>query len=100
MNKDKRTARIIQVLAIMVCLGMAVLAVQNTGLISKIGTEDIYWERARFLLGQKGATLYNGHYYCSLGYSLLLVPVYTLIKSPYAAYKAAILLNGIFLCGS
>lgn len=100
MNKDRRTARIIQVLAIMVCLGMAVLAVQNTGLISKIGTEDIYWERARFLLGQKGATTYSGSSICSLGYSLLLVPICVLIKSPYAAYKAAILLNGIFLCGS
>lgn len=100
MNKDRRTARIIQALAIMVCLGMAVLAVQNTGLISKIGTEDIYWERARFLLGQKGATAYSGSSICSLGYSLLLVPICALIKSPYAAYKASILLNGIFLCGS
>lgn len=100
MNKDKRTARIIQLLAIMACLGMAVLAVQNTGLISKIGTEDIYWERARFLLGQKGATTYSGSSICSLGYSLLLVSVCALIKSPYAAYKVAILLNGIFLCGS
>lgn len=100
MNKDRRTARIIQALAIMVCLGMAVLAVQNTGLISKIGTEDIYWERARFLLGQKGATTYSGSSICSMGYSLLLVPICALIKSPYAAYKAAILLNGIFLCGS
>lgn len=100
MNRDKRIARLIQVLALVVCLGMAVLAIQNTGLISKIGTEDVYWERARFLLGQKGATTYSGSSICSLGYSLLLVPICVFIKSPYAAYKAAILLNGIFLCGS
>ena len=47
-----------------------------------------------------GATQYDGSSICSIGYSLFLVPVCALLKSPYAAYKAVILLNGIFLCGS
>ena len=66
------------------------------GILSSIGQEDIYWERARFILGQGGATNYNGSSLCSLGYSLLLVPICAVLKSPYAAYKAAVLLNGGF----
>lgn len=100
MKKNKLTARLIQLFSIVAFLGMAVLTIQKTGLISRIGVEDIYWERARFLLGQGGATLYDGSSICSIGYSLFLVPICALLKSPYAAYKAAILLNGILLCGS
>ncbi len=52
------------------------------------------------MLGQGGATLYDGSSLCSLGYSFVLVPICAVFKSPYAAYKAAVLLNGVFLCGS
>lgn len=100
MKRDRSIARLIQLFSIAVCFGMAVLTIQKTGLISRIGTEDVYWERARFLLGQGGATLYDGNSICSIGYSLFLVPICALVKSPYAAYKIAVLLNGIFLCGS
>lgn len=100
MKRNNITARLIQLFSIAVFLGMAAFTIQKTGLISRIGTEDIYWERARFLLGQGGATQYDGSSICSIGYSLFLVPVCALLKSPYAAYKAVILLNGIFLCGS
>lgn len=100
MKQSKYSARIIQLLALAVLAGLSVYTAMNTGILSNLGQEDIYWERARFLLGQGGASNYNGSSLCSLGYSLVLVPICAVLKSPYAAYKAAILLNGCFLCVS
>ncbi|HIR14262.1 MAG TPA: hypothetical protein IAB31_10120 [Candidatus Choladousia intestinavium] len=98
MKQSKYTAGIIQLLAVAVLAGLSVYTALNTGILSNLGQEEIYWERARFLLGQGGASNYNGSSLCSLGYSLVLVPICAILKSPYAAYKAAILLNGGFLC--
>ncbi len=100
MEKDKAVSWLIRIFSIAILLGTIVWTITQTGVISLIGTEDVYWERARFLLGQGGATIYDGSSICSLGYSLILLPICALIKSPYAAYKAAVLLNGIFLVGA
>lgn len=100
MNKSKAFARAIPFFSILIFLGFTIWTVSKVGLISEIGQEDIYWERARFLLGQGGASLYSGSSLCSLGYSFVLLPFVALISSPYAAYKAAILLNGLFISGS
>ncbi len=98
MKKDKSVSLLIRIFSLIILFGMVVWTIGRTGMISLIGTEDIYWERARFLLGQGGVSLYSGSSICSLGYSLILLPICSLIKSPYAAYKAAVLLNGFFLC--
>ncbi len=98
MKKDKSVSRLIRVFSLAVLFGTTLWAMNRTGILSLIGTEDVYWERARFLLGQGGASLYEGSSLCSLGYSLILLPICALFKSPYAAYKAAVLLNGFFLC--
>ncbi|MCD7956943.1 MAG: hypothetical protein LUG93_14590 [Lachnospiraceae bacterium] len=100
-NKEKRfqlNAWIVQGISLIIIMGMALWTTRQTGILTQIGTENVYWERARFILGEGGATLYTGSSVCSLGYSLLLVPVCALVKSPYGAYKAAILLNGFLLC--
>lgn len=99
-QSNKSGARIVQALSLLLLMIPVLYIVRGTGIISNIGYEDVYWERARYLLGQGGATLYDGSSLCSLGYSLVLVPICAVFKSPYAAYKAAVLLNGIFLCGS
>lgn len=99
-QSNKSGARILQALSLVFLMIPVLYAVMGTGIISNIGYEDVYWERARFLLGQGGATLYGGSSVCSLGYSLVLMPICAILKSPYAAYKAAILLNGVFLCSS
>ncbi len=98
MKKDKSVSWLIRVFSLAILLGTTIWTINRTGILSLIGTEDVYWERARFLLGQGGASLYDGSSICSLGYSLILLPICALFKSPYAAYKAAVLLNGIFLC--
>ena len=98
MKQNKYASRIIQLLAVAVLAGLSLYTALNTGILSNLGQEEIYWERARFLLGQGGASNYNGSSLCSLGYSLVLVPICAVLKSPYAAYKAAVLLNGGFLC--
>lgn len=100
MKQSKVMTRVIQIFSVMV-LAIAVLyTVKNTGITSNHTTELVYWERARFLAGQGGATNYNGASLCALGYSLILAPVCMLFQSPFAAYKVAVLLNGCFLCGS
>ena len=99
-QSNKSGAGIIQALSLVLLMIPVLYTVTGTGIISNIGYEDVYWERARYLLGQGGATLYDGSSLCSLGYSLVLVPICAVFKSPYAAYKAAVLLNGVFLCGS
>lgn len=99
-RSNKSGIRILQTISLVLLMIPVVYAAMGAGIISNIGYEDVYWERARYLLGQGGATLYDGSSLCSLGYSLVLVPICFIFKSPYAAYKAAILLNGIFLCGS
>lgn len=99
-QSNKSGAGIIQALSLVLLMIPVLYAVTGTGIISNIGYEDVYWERARYLLGQGGATLYDGSSLCSLGYSFVLVPICAVFKSPYAAYKAAVLLNGVFLCGS
>lgn len=99
-QSNKSGARILQALSLVFLMIPVFYAAMGTGIISNIGYEDVYWERARFLLGQGGATLYGGSSLCSLGYSLVLMPICAILKSPYAAYKAAVLLNGVFLCGS
>ncbi len=98
MKKNKCAVWILRLAGLGILAALAVYTAWNTGILSSIGQEDIYWERARFILGQGGATNYNGSSLCSLGYSLLLVPICAVLKSPYAAYKAAVLLNGGFLC--
>lgn len=99
-RSNKSGVRILQTLSLVLLMIPVVYAAMGAGIISNIGYEDVYWERARYLLGQGGATLYDGSSLCSLGYSLILVPICFVFKSSYAAYKAAILLNGMFLCGS
>lgn len=99
MQKNKSAAKWIQILSIAILLANVGFMISQTGIVSDLSRENIYWERARFLLGQGGATYYNGSSLCSLGYSLILLPICALIRSPYAAYKAAILLNGIVWCG-
>lgn len=99
-QSNKSGAGIIQALSLVLLMIPVLYAVTGTGIISNIGYEDVYWERARYLLEQGGATLYDGSSLCSLGYSFVLVPICAVFKSPYAAYKAAVLLNGVFLCGS
>lgn len=84
----------------LVLLAAAVIPVWKTGILSDVGRENIYWERARYLLDQRGLSDYNGETLCSLGYSILLLPICAVIQSPYAAFKAALILNGIFLAGS
>ncbi len=98
MKKDKAVSWLIRIFSLAILFGTIVWTTTRTGVISLVGIENIYWERARFLLGEGGASVYNGSSLCSLGYSLILMPICALIKSPYAAYKAAVLLNGIFLC--
>lgn len=100
MKQSKKTAGIIQILSVMILALTVLYTVSGTGILSNLGSENVYWERARYLIGQGGATNYNGSSLCSFGYSLLLAPICLLIRSPYAAYKAAILLNGVFLCAS
>lgn len=100
MKQTKSADRILQMIIIALLFVIVLMPIQKAGLITNIGQEDIYWERARFLLGQGGATIYDGSSLSSLGYSLILVPICVLIKSPYGAYKAAFLLNGLFLCAS
>lgn len=100
MKQNKSADTGLQILILALLFVTVLLPVQKMGLISNLENENIYWERARFLLGQGGASLYDGSSLASLGYSLILLPICALVKSPYAAYKAAILLNGIFLCGA
>ncbi|MCD8338561.1 MAG: hypothetical protein LUD18_15085 [Lachnospiraceae bacterium] len=94
----KFSAWLIQGICVMFLLVIALWKAGQTGILSDVGSEDVYWERARFILGQGGASLYTGSSMCSLGYSLILVPLCALLKSSYAAYKAAVLLNAVFLC--
>ncbi|MCC8067151.1 MAG: hypothetical protein LIO94_08640, partial [Clostridiales bacterium] len=100
MKEKKAGVRLIQIVSLAILFGSALWTIQRVAMVSQINSEAVYWERARFFLGQGGASLYSGSSICSLGYSLILFPICALIKSPYAAYKAAILLNGIFLCGA
>ncbi len=86
-QSNKSGAGIIQALSLVLLMIPVLYAVTGTGIISNIGYEDVYWERARYLLGQGGATLYDGSSLCSLGYSFVLVPICAVFKSPYAAYK-------------
>lgn len=88
------------ILFVVFLFGSIVELLPNLTILTEIGCEDIYWERARFLAGQSGVSLYNGNSLYSLGYSFVLLPICIVIKSPYAAYKTAILLNSFFLCGS
>lgn len=100
MKQNKSVDTGLQIIILAFLFVTVLLPIQKMGLISNLENENIYWERARFLLGQGGASLYDGSSLASLGYSLILLPICALVKSPYAAYKTAILLNGIFLCGS
>ena len=101
--KQKRTEvsfRVLWLGLMLILLVAAMIPVLKTGILSCLGREDVYWERARYLLGQGGLSTYDGKSLCSLGYSLLLLPICVAIKSPYAAFKAALILNGIFLMES
>ena len=92
MKKSKAITRLIQVSVLVLLFVTVLLQIQSVGTASSISEELIYWERARLLVGQGGLSQYDGSSLASLGYSLLLVPICLLINSPYAAYKAAVLL--------
>lgn len=100
MKKSKAITRLIQVSVLVLLFVTVLLQIQSVGTASSISEELIYWERARLLVGQGGLSQYDGSSLASLGYSLLLVPICLLINSPYAAYKAAVLLCGFFYCVS
>lgn len=100
MTKSKSAVRLMQGILLILLFFSVVLSLNSAGIITNVGEENIYWERARLLLGQSGANSYNGSVLCSIGYSLVLLPICALIESTYAAHKAAVLLNGIFLCAS
>lgn len=64
-----------------------------------IGDEFGYWADAAFFAGKNWSEVGSMNPYYSFGYSLILAPLFLLGK-PALMYKAAVLLNGVFLCGS
>ena len=102
--KQKRTEvsfRVLWLGLMLILLVAAMIPVLKTGILSCLGREDMYsGSGPDTLLGQGGLSTYDGKSLCSLGYSLLLLPICVAIKSPYAAFKAALILNGIFLMES
>lgn len=95
MQREKAFNRFFQVGLLVLTVMIAFTLLDRTAIISYIGQENIYWERARFLAGQE-CYISESSSLCSLGYSLFLVPICLLVNSPYAAYKIAILLNCVF----
>ncbi len=97
---DKTLSCMIQLFAYAVFLALLLWILPRMSMISQIGTEDIYWERARFFLGYTDESLYDGNSLCSLGYSLILMPICALTGSSRAAYSVALILNMLFVAGA
>lgn len=97
-KSSKSIAIFVQILILTSLFVSIVIRSWKVGVICSKGDEIVYWERARFLLGQEGASWFTGSSLVSLGYSLILMPICAVIKNPLHAYKAAVFLNGCFLC--
>lgn len=100
MRQRKSVIRFLQFCLMAVLFLTIMIPAGKQSMISGIGIEDVYWERARYFLGQGGASPFRDSSVYSLGYSVMLMPICAIVKSPYAAYKAALLLNGFILCAT
>lgn len=99
-KNEKYTEGILHIFILLIMGGMALYFVKNLDMMTDIGLEDIYLERARFLSGQKLASRYSVYSLCSIGYSFVLLPFCLFFKSSYATYKIVVLLNTCFLYAS
>jgi hypothetical protein len=70
---------------------------QQIGLFTVLDDEYGYWGTAAFLAGYDWSNSVSQIPYYSYGYSLILVPLFWIFDDPMHMYKAAIILNGVFL---
>jgi len=94
----KREYLIIGLLALAVFL-LGIRHIGSLGIFSVLDDEFGYWAGAAYFTGLDwSGVVYQIPYY-SYGYSLLLVPLFWIFEDPVDMYKAAIILNGLMLCG-
>ncbi len=97
MNRQKVIFNFVSVLLLM---GVTLYDIKNLDMITVLNDEFGYWSNAAIMAGIDWKPLVAETPYYSLGYSLLLVPLFWIFKDYAIMYKAAIVLNGLLLVAS
>lgn len=92
--------KIPQVIAIFVIIMVCCLNMGKLNYIAVLNDEFGYWANAVSILGYDWKELIAVTPYYSMGYSVWLIPIIFLLRTPELWYKAAIILNILFLIGS
>ncbi len=77
---------------------IAIRNIGQLGVFTVLDDEFGYWGNAAYFVGLDWSTIVSEIPYYSYGYSLVLVPLFWIFEEPTYIYKAAVVLNGIFLC--
>ena len=87
-------------LSIILLMGATLYDIKNLDMITVLNDEFGYWSNAAIMVGIDWKPLMAETPYYSLGYSLLLVPLFFAFKDYAILYKSAIVLNGLLLVAS
>ncbi len=83
---------------ILLCLPLPYLL--SRGLPYVYNDEFGYWASAAAFVGLDWSGIFSSIPYYSYGYSLFLSPLLLIFQSTSAAYRAALMLNGVWVCGA
>lgn len=99
-NNKNLLIEIIFVAAIITLFLYNTYRIHNFSGLSVLYDEFGYWANAAHFAGVNwsSAAMYGVSYY-SFGYSFFLAPLFRFIESPVIMYRAALLLNALFVCG-
>lgn len=87
-------------LYVLLILGVYEYGIQRIYGFSILGDEFGYWANAAVLVGYDWSSCAQISAYYSYGYGLLLAIPLALCRTPLAAYRMAVGMNGLFLCGA
>lgn len=90
----------VTILAVFVIMGLCCLNIRKLDYIALLNDEFGYWAHAISAAGYDWKELIAETPYYSWGYSIWLVPIAAFLPTPEMWYKAAILLNVLFLIAS
>lgn len=79
------------------CIG--IYKIEDFNMIHVVGDEFGYWGNAAYFVGVDWNELISTQSYYSFGYSFFLIPFFLLEIPMSLAYKGALIINILFLCG-
>lgn len=99
-NRECKKEYLIHICAVLLILILCCLNIRNLEHISVLEDEFGYWSLAASAAGYDWKELIAETSYYAWGYSIWLIPIAVFLPTPEAWYKAAVLLNVLFLCYS